>query len=154
MDFDALAMVFSMFNKLGSQVMKPALEQRQHARKSSRASRNTRSPTASYLRPSAFRGCWHTKAAGPPRAPRSTGTLGHGFFHPLPVDPRCTGLPDLMEAIMLMPTEIIRGRRTAVTVEQLNRDSPREVMVVVGGGGLGGLGGGGFGFPIQFPPIY
>jgi hypothetical protein len=35
-----------------------------------------------------------------------------------------------MEAIMFMPTEIIRGRRTAVTVEQLNRDSPREVMVV------------------------
>ena len=32
---------------------------------------------------------------------------------------------------MFMPTEIIRGRRTAVTVEQLNRDSPREVMVVV-----------------------
>jgi hypothetical protein len=35
-----------------------------------------------------------------------------------------------MEAIMFMPTEVIRGRRTTVTVEQLNRDSPREVMVV------------------------
>ena len=37
----------------------------------------------------------------------AAGHLGRGFFHPLPVDPRCTGLPDLMEAIMFMPTEII-----------------------------------------------
>ena len=37
----------------------------------------------------------------------AAGHLGRGFFHPLPVDTRCTGLPDLMEAIMFMPTEII-----------------------------------------------
>src|SRR6516165_10304128 len=67
MDFDALGMVFSIFDKLGSQVMKPALEQRQHARKSSRASRDARSSRAAYLRTSALGGCM-AAVAGPNRS--------------------------------------------------------------------------------------
>ena len=46
----------------------------------------------------------------------AAGHLGRGFFHPLPVDPRCTGLPHLMEAIMFMPIEMIVVARLALSL--------------------------------------